>query len=155
MQKHKATGGKQADNRRGAPRYALRLPATAADAEADFDVCIRSIAVGGLAFETDAELATGSRAMVDLPDRGATGVRVIWRNGQLYGCAFDEPIPASVVSATRLKGYPEAGEQAPAGSALVLTGRPRIWPGAVRLAIALGGAAAAWGLVLVGINALG
>jgi hypothetical protein len=141
------------DGRRSAPRYALRLTASGAAADNAFSVCIRSISTTGLAFEADPPLARDVRAEIDLPGLGATAVTVVWQNGNLSGCAFDAPIPASVVSATRLKGYPESGEFA-VSAPMILTAERRRWRGTVRLAIAIGAGLGAWALAIGGVAAL-
>lgn len=141
------------DSRRGAARYALRLTASGAAADDIFSVCVRSISTTGLALEANPPLTRGTRAEIDLPGHGATAVTVMWQNGDLSGCAFDSPIPTSVVSATRLKGYPESGEIA-VSAPMILTAERRRWRGTVRLAIAIGAGLGAWALAIGGVAAL-
>lgn len=145
--------GSSPESRRRAPRYALRLATSGAASDHGFSVFIRSISTTGLAFEADPPLARDVRAEIDLPGLGAAAVTVVWQNGNLSGCAFDAPIPASVVNATRLKGYPESGEFA-ISTPVFLTAQRRRWRGTVRLAIAIGAGLGAWGLMIGGVAAL-
>ena len=141
------------DGRRSAPRYALRLAASGAAAEQTFSACVRSISTTGLALEAEPPLTRGIHAEIDLPGNGPTAFTVVWQNGDLSGCAFDAPIPASVVSATRLKGYPESGEIS-VSVPMLLTAERRRWRGTVRLAIAIGAGLGAWAIAIGGIAAL-
>lgn len=146
-----------ADNRRYAPRYTVRVPASGSDGIAAFKVCIQSISTTGFSIEAPVELKVGSPIEIDLPGAGPTPARVMWSNGMTSGCVVEEPLDKSVVSATRLKGEPVAAEAPPVESSppeIVLETQPQRWPGAVRVVFVLGAGAAAWALVLAAITAL-
>ena len=154
MQDQQATQALEGGSRRYAPRYALHLPASGADAGTSFDACIRTISTTGLSIEASTDLETGGRAEIDLPGNGLTPVTVIWRDGRLSGCIFDAPITKSIVAATRLKGDPVSqvpAAAAPMATSAELTGTDRRWSGSARLLIAISAALAAWAIFLAPI----
>lgn len=55
---------------------------------------------------TSADLATGDTIEVRLPEMGATRAKVVWRDGYMFGCQFEHPIPKAAVSAALLHSDP-------------------------------------------------
>jgi hypothetical protein len=91
----------ESDNRRYAPRRALRLGATLSDS--GVEVLIHDLSPTGLLIETGQSLTQGETLFVDLPERGPTAASVAWSSGRFYGCAFELSIPAAAVSAALLR----------------------------------------------------
>ncbi len=83
--------------RRGATRLLLSLGTPAGPCGSS--VIVRDLSLTGLLVETSAELATGDLFDVELPHVGRTRATVVWRDGRLLGCQFEQPIPQAAVSA--------------------------------------------------------
>ena len=145
-------------NRRYAPRYAVRLPASGSDGASAFEVCIRSISATGLSIEAPIELKVGRTFEIELPGAGPTPARVMWSDGFIGGCVFETPLPKAVVSATRLKGYPVSADAPVADSAptdvLLVDEGPR-WSGLVRLPVAFAAGLGAWAMAALAFSILG
>ncbi|MGN3973918.1 helix-turn-helix domain-containing protein [Tsuneonella sp. SYSU-LHT278] len=67
-------------------------------------VTVHNISATGLLIETSAALAEGERIVVDLPEAGERDARVIWTDGLMHGCRFEEPLGAGALSAAQLRG---------------------------------------------------
>lgn len=65
-------------------------------------VIIHNLSGTGLLIETGKKLEPGATFDVDLPEVGATEVRVAWTSGDFYGCDFTTPIAAGRAGAPRL-----------------------------------------------------
>jgi hypothetical protein len=66
-------------------------------------VIIHNLSESGLLIETSAPLAKGDLIDVDLPNSGATQVKVIWSSDQLFGCEFVKEVSSGTVSAALLR----------------------------------------------------
>ena len=91
-------------NRRYAPRRTLTLASVLQDSGAS--AVIHDLSVTGLSLETSDPLAVGEKLLVDLPLRGATCATVVWRDGSLFGCEFEESVSPAAISAALLRASP-------------------------------------------------
>lgn len=100
-------------------RRALRLEASGMLPNGqDANVTIHNISVTGLLLETGLDLARGEALSLDLPEAGTVEAAIVWRSGQLYGCAFSTPLSTAAIAAAQLQGLPVAETgPAPAPSA--------------------------------------
>lgn len=80
------------------------------------NVLVHNISGTGLLLETSLSLDSGEALVIDLPEAGKVGARVVWRSGILFGCQFDEPLSIGPLSAIQLAGSaplaPEIGRPA-------------------------------------------
>jgi DNA-binding XRE family transcriptional regulator len=98
-----ATGSGQ----RAGMRRALRLEASGMlPGGQDANVTIHNISVTGLLLETGVDLASGEALSLALPEAGIVEAAIIWRSGQLYGCAFSAPLSPAALAAAQLAGLP-------------------------------------------------
>ena len=83
-------------------------------------VLVHNISANGLLLECSAKLKSGEAIEIDLPEAGPTPARVMWASGQLYGCAFEQPITSAALSAAQLRSVVEGGVSvgAPGGEGL-------------------------------------
>lgn len=94
--------------RRKTARRELRLRARGAPVSGEVtDVLVRNLSAAGLLIETTAGLQVGEELEVDLPETPRALARVVWAGDNLFGCAFDSPLPDSAISAARLRSEPE------------------------------------------------
>lgn len=89
----------------------------------DANVTVHNISVTGLLLETGVDLVSGETLSLALPEAGVVEAVIIWRSGQLYGCAFSAPLSPAAIAAAQLQGLPvsEAGPM-PAPAAPPRTG---------------------------------
>lgn len=107
---------------RGAPRRALWLETSgffgANDGETiAANVTVHNISADGLLLETGVTLAEGEELALDLPHAGSVVATVAWRSGQLYGCAFAQPLGPAALAAAQLQGLAAGGPKAGAAAA--------------------------------------
>ena len=91
----------ESENRRYAPRRALRLKSAVSDR--GIEVVIHDLSPTGLLLETSQPLISGETLFVDLPERGPTAASVVWSSGNFHGCAFEQSIPSAAISAALLR----------------------------------------------------
>lgn len=72
----------------------------------DANVTVHNISVTGLLLETGLDLASGEALSIDLPEAGVVEAVIMWRSGQLYGCAFGAPLTSAAMAAAQLQGLP-------------------------------------------------
>jgi transcriptional regulator with XRE-family HTH domain len=117
-----ATGSGQ----RAGMRRALRLEACGMlPGGQDANVTVHNISVTGLLLETGVDLASGEALSLALPEAGIVEAAIIWRSGQLYGCAFSAPLSLAALAAAQLAGLPvteTAAAPIPATAAPLRTG---------------------------------
>ncbi|OCC25086.1 XRE family transcriptional regulator [Croceicoccus estronivorus] len=100
-----AAGGSKAR----ASRRKLLLEAQGALASGDSaSVLVHNISATGLLLESRIPLAIDEAITVDLPESEATPAKVVWTSGHLFGCRFDTPISAAVLSAAELRSAVDA-----------------------------------------------
>jgi hypothetical protein len=56
------------------------------------DSWVHDVSSTGMRIECRAELEVGDEVTVGLAGAGATRARIVWRRGNEYGCAFNEPL---------------------------------------------------------------
>lgn len=93
-------------DRRGAPRLLLSLGTSLGPCGSS--VTIHDLSRSGLLFETSADLSASDSIEVQLPEMGPTRAVVVWREGSLFGCKFENEIPSAAVSAALLRSEPAA-----------------------------------------------
>jgi hypothetical protein len=79
----------------------LRVPAAIPVQDAAV-VRIHDLSVDGLLLETSASLNIGSTIEIELPEAGLRTAKVLWSDGPLRGCRFDDPISQGAISAAML-----------------------------------------------------
>ena len=145
-------------NRRWAPRRLLGLRARMRGT--DQSVVIHDISATGLLIETSAALACSDKVEIELPNKGATLVTVVWTSGRYFGCQFDQPVSSATVSAALLQSPIEnvaprcliEAVEAPADDEAELIDER--YPLTVRLRVILAMTVALWALILWGATAL-
>lgn len=86
------------------PRRKLCLEARGAlSSGLSAEILVHDISATGLLLESILPLAGDERIAIDLPEAGETWARVVWDSGKLFGCRFDTPISAAVLSAAQLR----------------------------------------------------
>jgi len=97
----------KSDSKRGTARHQVRLRISGAPAMGDVsDVLIHNLSTSGLLLESAVHLAIGDRLVMDLPEAPGKTAKVTWAGGQLFGCAFDNPLSAAAISAAQLRSKP-------------------------------------------------
>ncbi|MCL9983440.1 MAG: helix-turn-helix domain-containing protein [Erythrobacter sp.] len=107
---------------RTAMRRALRLETSGVlPGGQEANVTVHNISVSGLLLETGLDLPNGETLSLDLPEAGIVEAVIVWRSGQLYGCAFSAPLSPAALAAAQLQGLPvtESGPAPAAASPMV------------------------------------
>ena len=90
-------------DRRNSPRKRLDKAATLQIGKAGtIDVVVGDLTREGCRIEADAILPPGSRVKVGLCNMSPVAGRLVWRNRNHYGCAFDSPLPSGAITAAHL-----------------------------------------------------
>jgi hypothetical protein len=111
-------------------------------------VLVHNLSSDGLQLETTLDLASGAEMSIGLPGVGTRAVRVVRRDGTLYGCSFVTPVPP------KLLAQPFATSSVIEVSFARLLPDPipepyvRKWHPAVRVALMLSLGIAVWALIL-------
>lgn len=93
-----------AKTRRTSSRRALSLGASGRlKGSAEANVMVRNISEIGLLLETALDMSIGEGLTIDLPEAGAVDAIIMWRSGQLYGCAFEQALSSAALAAAHLK----------------------------------------------------
>lgn len=71
-------------------------------------VLVHNVSETGLLLETRHELEIGDAIDLSLPEAGTARARVVWASGTLYGCAFEAPLSAAMLSAAQLRSATES-----------------------------------------------
>lgn len=71
---------------------------------------IHDLSSAGFLIETTKPIAVGAVLEVQLPQQGEVSARVVWGCGRHFGCEFEHPLSAAVVSAATLKAKPAVHE---------------------------------------------
>lgn len=66
-------------------------------------VTVHNLSETGLLMQTTEELDIGETIDLALPEVGDARARVVWASDELYGCAFDTPLPPATLSAAQLR----------------------------------------------------
>jgi hypothetical protein len=138
-------------NRRYAPRRTLTLGSVLQHSGAR--VVIHDLSVTGLSLETSDPLSVGEKLLVDLPLRGATCAMVVWREGSLFGCEFEESVSPAAISAALLRASPDDRQE---NQEIDLVTAPedqqRTWSIAWKMWLIIALSLASWALVLAALS---
>ena len=96
----------QADAR-GTSRRKLRLVTEVSYSHDNARVLILNLSKSGMLIETAAPLTVGESFEVDLPEAGTVIARVIRRQAQQFGCAFDSQLSQGALSGALLQSEPD------------------------------------------------
>jgi transcriptional regulator with XRE-family HTH domain len=93
------------DDQRGAPRRTLYLGVSGRFAGGrEGTATVHNISATGMLVESDAALGEGETIVVELPEAGERLAHVVWVDGPMHGCRFDEPLSPAALSAAQLRG---------------------------------------------------
>ncbi len=95
-------------NRRNSARRRLRLEVIATADHGPTNTVLHDLSNSGFLLETRGNLSPGDELRMDLPEARGRPAIVVWRSGQLYGCALHEPVSSAALSAALLKAGPHA-----------------------------------------------
>lgn len=99
-------------DQRGALRRTLQLETPVANDLSSWRVVINNLSETGISFETSLSLALGDILEIGLPEVGSVDARVVWTDGNAFGCQFLSPISKAAVSAALLLSpFDQASEQ--------------------------------------------
>lgn len=85
---------------RCAPRTRLSMDATLRPSGGSgFAVVVRDLSLGGFACEALTSMRAGHLCWVTLPGLGALQAQVVWNDGQMVGCAFENLLNQAVFEA--------------------------------------------------------
>lgn len=143
----------RSDDRRAADRRDVRSESTVRAADAvPVDVEVLDLSHTGASFRARTAFPERARVRLGLAGAGTVEATIVRRDGAVNGCVFDAPLsPAQsamafgVSSVVDFAGVDTQSFPPPAVTA---------WPKPVKLAVWLGGAVAAWGVVLLLARAL-
>lgn len=93
----------ESENRREAARWRIRLEVPNALDAAQANVVIHDISTAGMLIETRSTMTVGQSIMISLPEADQVVARIVWQDEPLFGCRFEQPLPAAAVSAVRLR----------------------------------------------------
>lgn len=118
----------QTKTRRGAARREVTLRGRGAgSAGTATEVLIHNLSESGVLLESATKLAVGEKIVIDLPDLERISANVVWASDDLFGCAFDRPVPRAAVSAAQLRSVPD--KRSPARPAAEAADDPLSEPG--------------------------
>ena len=89
--------------RRQDVRWRMRLKLPGAIGAGQANVVIHDLSTAGMLIETKSQLKVGDSIAIALPEAEAATARVVWEDGPLCGCRFDQPMPQAAVNAARLR----------------------------------------------------
>ncbi|QIG53181.1 PilZ domain-containing protein [Altererythrobacter sp. BO-6] len=84
-------------------RRTLRLSGRVSSSGEWAQAMIANMSETGLMFETLVDLAMGEIVSVDLPFIGSCDAKIVWNDGNLYGCEFLTPVSQHTISAALLQ----------------------------------------------------
>lgn len=106
IQAHLDTPPQDSDRRHDSRRRLHLHAAGATRSGTPVNATVLNLSEGGLLLQSSTELSAGDVFEVDLPLAGVQAARVVWASDDFYGCRFDTPISAAVISAAQLQGPP-------------------------------------------------
>lgn len=106
--KHEASAARRS-SRRG-----VQLKVNRVDSGSPQELLVLNLSETGLLVQSSAALKVGQPIEVDIPHAGQRAATVVWDNGQLFGCQFDQPISRAAVSAAQLQSIPVRTRAEPA-----------------------------------------
>lgn len=83
---------------RRAERISVRMQASLREPSfTKFDVLVGDLSTDGFRCETHYRIAPGTIVWLTIPGLSALESRVVWANGNAYGCAFTQPLHVAVM----------------------------------------------------------
>lgn len=144
---------------RQAPRLPIQAGATVRDQNArPIDATVIDLSTTGCLIVVDGTVAVPSDISIGIGGIGRVSARIVRRNGERYGCAFDQPLSDAAVFAARavdtVVPFALAAEPLPTGAAATET-LPEFQrlPMRTRLFVIVGATLALWGVVVTGVVA--
>lgn len=93
-----------------APRRVLQLSVQGTRSSgAAANVTVHNISRSGLLFESSEALQVDERIDMELPEAGATAMRIVWASGGFFGCQFEQPLSSGALSAAQLRSIVNPG----------------------------------------------
>lgn len=147
----------QAPSGRQAARLPIQAGATVRDDSArPLDAEVVDLSTTGCLIVVDGVVAVPSDISIGIAGIGRVSARIVRRNGQRYGCAFDQPLSDAAVLAARavqtVVPFAAAVEILPTGAndTEALPEFRRL-PMRTRLFVIVGASLALWGVVVTGV----
>lgn len=91
---------------RNSQRKAVRLTALVYDGWTTNEVEIVNLSPTGALLVLPSHMHLPPSLAVEIPETGRVGAKVVWKDGNLFGCEFDAPLPRAAVSAALLRSQP-------------------------------------------------
>ncbi|QFT76026.1 helix-turn-helix domain-containing protein [Erythrobacter sp. THAF29] len=110
LKAHIAPAPSTLDDRREARRDMQLETSGTLPSGLEANVTVHNLSSSGLLLETDLPLEEDEILAIELPEHGPVEARIVWHSDSLYGCAFDEELPASVLAAAELQGELGGGQ---------------------------------------------
>lgn len=83
---------------RSAPRVKLKIPAQMRPSGSPaFSVIVRDLSLSGVACEALTGMSAGTRVWLTLPGLSALQAKIVWNDGTLVGCEFDNLLNVAVM----------------------------------------------------------
>lgn len=87
-------------------------------------VVLHNFSETGVLLESPVDLEIGETIELDLPEAVQARARVVWASERLYGCAFEDAVPAATLNAVQLRSAVQTelglgGAPAPSGPAAI------------------------------------
>lgn len=90
------------------PRWKVDIKLSGSSGESSIVGTVLNLSREGLLLETDGPLSEQDKLILDFPEIGSSGARVVWSSDRLRGCVFDTPLSTRDLSALRLRSLPKA-----------------------------------------------
>ena len=83
---------------RSAPRIRLKIPAQMRPSGSPaFSVIVRDLSLSGVACEALTGMSAGTRVWLTLPGLAALQAKIVWNDGTIVGCEFDNLLNLAVM----------------------------------------------------------
>ncbi len=83
---------------RCAPRIKLRIPASMRPSGSPgFAILVKDLSISGIACEALTGMKGGTRVWITLPGLSALQAKIVWNDGTMVGCEFDNLLNAAVL----------------------------------------------------------
>ncbi|WP_242138438.1 MULTISPECIES: PilZ domain-containing protein [unclassified Sphingomonas] len=144
---------------RQAPRRPIHAGATVRDDRArPIDAEVVDLSTTGCLIVVDGVVAVPSDISIGIAGIGRVSARIVRRNGQRYGCAFDQPLSEGAVLAARavqtVVPFATGADPLPTGASDANADPEfRRLPMRTRLVVIVGASLALWGVVVTGVVA--
>lgn len=106
--------------RRGAERHPMRMQVLASARDETSNAMLHDLSRTGMRLETSVPLAPGDEFSVELTADQSVVARVVWREGNVSGCEFLQPLSETAVMETLLRSpFVEPSRPEPTGPSQV------------------------------------